>query len=641
MQQVWSPLNLRYPPQILEEIRARLPTSAVVGKRVRLKKAGREWKGLSPFNAEKTPSFYVNDQKQFYHCFSSGKHGDIFTFVMETEGLSFPEAVERLAAEAGVPLPKLTPEDRAEEVKRKTLYDAMELATQYFEASLQGRFGMKPRDYLAGRQLSVETQKRFRIGYAPPERFGLRDFLAEKGVPIEMMVEAGLLYSGEDVKVPYDRFRDRVMFPISDVRGRVIAFGGRAMSADAPAKYLNSPDTPLFNKGRLLYNYHHARQPAHDRGTVIAVEGYVDVISLTVAGFSNAVAPLGTALTEDQLALLWRLSEEPILCFDGDKAGQRAAYRALDVALPNLTAGKSLRFALLPQGQDPDDLARSGGRMAVERVLSTAKPLVDVLWARELEAGPLDTPERRAALERRLRESLALIRDETLKKYYREEVESRISALNPDSRANRFKRQERGGRRDFRGPAPTTPSSHKNVSPLLARSPLFTGGSVDSPREAMILCTFLVHPMLLHSHAEILADLELEGRAAQMMRGMLLNGAASGEPADTTVMQARLERAGLTDAADRMISLVRPGDRWMLDPHADSLRLEDALRQAITLHRRARTLHSELRAAERALAEEDNEANLAWLREVKNQLSSVEGAEADMDKGGSLGGTHV
>ena len=629
---------MRYPPQILEEIRARLPVSAVVGKRVRLKKAGREWKGLSPFNAEKTPSFYVNDQKQFYHCFSSGKHGDIFTFVMETEGLSFPEAVERLAAEAGVPLPKFAPEDRAEEVRRKTLYDAMELAAQFFEASLQGRFGMKARDYLAGRSLSPETQKRFRIGYAPPERFALRDHLAEKGISLEMMAEAGLLISGEDVKVPYDRFRDRVMFPICDLRGRVIAFGGRAMSADVPAKYLNSPDTPLFNKGRLLYNYHLARQPAHERGTVIAVEGYVDVISLSVAGFPNAVAPLGTALTEDQLALLWRLSEEPILCFDGDKAGQRAAYRALETALPHLTAGKSLRFAILPEGQDPDDLARSGGRTAIERVLSTAKPLVDILWARETEAGPLDTPERRAALERRLRESLALIRDETLRRYYREEVESRLSALAPDPRAGRFNRQGGGGRRDFRGPAPTTPSARLSVSPLLARSPLFMGGTAESPREAMILCIFLVHPELTQKHAETLADLELEGRGAQMMRSFLLDTAASGEPADPTVMRTRLERAGLTQAADRLTAMVRPGDHWVLDPHADPLRLEDALRQAITLHRRARTLHSELRAAERALAEEDNEANLAWLREVQNQLSSVEGAEADLDKNGSAGG---
>ena len=629
---------MRYPPQILEEIRARLPVSAVVGKRVRLKKAGREWKGLSPFNAEKTPSFYVNDQKQFYHCFSSGKHGDIFTFLMETEGVSFPEAVERLAAEAGVPLPKLAPEDRAEEVKRKTLYDAMELAAQFFEASLQGRFGMKARDYLAGRALSPETQKRFRIGYAPPERFALRDHLAQKGISIEMMVEAGLLVSGEDVKVPYDRFRDRVMFPICDVRGRVIAFGGRAMSADVPAKYLNSPDTPLFNKGRLLYNYHLARQPAHERGTVIAVEGYVDVISLSAAGFPHAVAPLGTALTEDQLALLWRLAEEPILCFDGDKAGQRAAYRALETALPNLSPGRSLRFALLPEGLDPDDLARSGGQAAVERVLASAKPLVDILWARETEAGPLDTPERRAALERRLRESLALIRDETLRRYYREEVESRLAALFPDTRARRFNRHAGGGRRDFRGPAPTTPSARLSVSPLLARSPLFTGGAAESPREAVILCTFLVHPDLIQKHAETLADLELEGRGAHMMRSLLLDSAASGEPADPSVMQARLERAGLAQTADRLTALVHPGDRWMLDPHADPLRLEDALRQAITLHRRARTLHSELRAAERALAEEDNEANLAWLREVQNQLSSVEGAEADLDKNGSAGG---
>ncbi|HST94921.1 MAG TPA: DNA primase [Microvirga sp.] len=624
---------MRYTPQILEEIRARLPVSAVVGKRVRLKKAGREWRGLSPFNAEKTPSFYVNDQKQFYHCFSSGKHGDIFTFLMETEGLSFPEAVERLAGEAGVALPKPSREDRAEELKRKSLYDVMELAAEFFEASLQGRFGTKARDYLAGRSLSRETQSRFRIGYAPPERFALRDHLAAKDVPIDMMVEAGLLATGEDVTIPYDRFRDRVMFPICDVRGRVIAFGGRAMSADVPAKYLNSPDTPLFNKGRLLYNHHLARQPAHDRGTVILVEGYVDVISLSVAGFPHAVAPLGTALTEDQLALLWRMAEEPVLCFDGDKAGLRAAYRALDIALPNLTAGKTLRFAILPEGQDPDDLARAGGAAAIERVLASARPLVDVLWGREVEAGTLDTPERRAGLERRLRESLALIRDETLRRYYREEVETRLSALNPDSRGGRFHRRGGGQRHDRKGFAPTSPGARLSVSPLLARSPLFTGTTAGTPREAMILCTLLVHPELLHDHAETLAELEIDGRASQVLRSLLLDGAAAGHPADVSVMQARLERAGLVQAAERLMALVRPGDRWMLDPHADSLRLEDALRQAITLHRRARTLHSELRAAERALAEEDNEANLAWLREVQNQLSSVEGAEADLDNG--------
>ena len=309
------------------------------------------------------------------------------------------------------------------------------------------------------------------------------------------------------------------------------------------------------------------------------------------------------------------------------------------MALPNLTAGKSLRFAMLPEGQDPDDLARAGGSAAVERVLASARPLVDVLWARELEAGPLDTPERRAALERRLRESLALIRDETLKRYYREEVESRLSGLSPDTRSGRFNRQGGGSRRDFQRPQPVTPSARLSVSPLLARNALFAGNTGESPREAMILSTFLIHPELVQNHVETLADLELEGRSTQMVRSLLLDGAASGEPADPAVMKARLERAGLTPAADRLTGLVRPGDRWMLDPHADPLRLEDALRQAITLHRRARTLHSELRAAERALAEEDNEANLAWLREVQNQLSSVEGAEADMDNAGTSRGS--
>jgi DNA primase len=621
---------MRYPPHILEEIRARLPVSAVVGKRVRLKKAGREWKGLSPFNAEKTPSFYVNDQKQFYHCFSSGKHGDIFRFLMETEGLSFPEAVERLAAEAGVALPKLTREDRAEEVKRKSLHDVMELAAAFYEASLGGRFGSKARDYLAGRDLSREILARFRVGYAPPDRHALRDHLAGKGVPVEAMVEAGLLVSGEDVPVPYDRFRDRVMFPITDLRGRVIAFGGRAMSADVPAKYLNSPDTPLFHKGQLLYNAHLARQAAHGRGTVILVEGYVDVISLSAVGLAHAVAPHGTAVTEEQLVQLWRMADEPILCFDGDRAGRKAAYRALEVALPKLEAGKSLRFALLPEGQDPDDLARSGGAAAVERVLSGARPLVDMLWARETEAGPLDTPERRAALERRLRDALSAIRDETLRRYYREEMEARLAGLGPESRPGQGRRgQGRPGRE--RGPALGISGSRVSVSPHLARSKLFAGTSSESPREAMIICAVLVHPELLHSHAETLAELELEGRSVGQVRQFLLDGAASGEPSDPGVLEARLTRAGLTEIAERLAALVRPGDRWILDPHADHLRLEDALRQAITLHRRARTLHSELRAAERALAEEDNEANLAWLREVQNQLSSTEGAEADLD----------
>ena len=620
---------MRFPPSALEEIRARLPVSAVVGKKVRLKKAGREWKALSPFNAEKTPSFYVNDQKGFYHCFSSGKHGDIFTFLMETEGLSFPEAVERLAAEAGVALPAPSREAEVQEARRASAYEVMDLASAFFEGALQGRAGAKARDYLAGRGLGPEVQKAFRIGYAPGERYALRDHLAGRNVPKEVMVELGLLVTGEDVAVPYDRFRDRVMFPICDAKGRVVAFGGRAMSADVPAKYLNSPDTPLFNKGRLLYNLHRARKAVHDRGTVVAVEGYVDVIALSLAGVPHAVAPLGTALTEDQLALLWRLADEPILCFDGDKAGRRAAYRALDLALPALGAGKSLRFALLPEGQDPDDLVRAGGPAAIERVLNGARPLVDILWSREVEAGPLDTPERRAALERRLKDAVQAIRDETLRRYYRDEIEARLRPLRPERTFER--------RRGAPPPGRPRPPAGLAASPLLARSALFAGDAGESPREAMIVAVLAAHPELLQDHAEALAALDLAGREARAVRDALLACASEGQAAVPEVVGARLARAGMADAAERLSARVRPGDRWALDPHADPLRLQDALRQAVTLHRRARTLHSELQAAERALADGESEANLAWLRDVQAQLSSLTGAEADLDEPGRDG----
>ena len=352
---------MRFTPQFLDELRARLPVSGVVGRRVKLRKAGREWKGLSPFNKEKTPSFTVNDEKGFYHDFSSGKHGGIFDFVMETEGVSFPEAVERLAEMAGVPLPAYSPEAEARDEHRKTLHDIVELAAKFFEATLASRNGARGRGYLADRGLASATQLKFRLGYAPAEQYALKEHLGAAKVPVEDMVEAGLLVAGEDIAVPYDRFRDRVIFPIADWRGRVIAFGGRALEKDVSAKYLNSPETPLFHKGGTLYNIAAARKAAHDGAPVIAVEGYVDVIAMVTAGYEATVAPLGTALTTDQLALMWRMTDEPILCFDGDNAGRRAAYRAAELALPLVTPGKSLKFAALPDGQDPDDLGSLRG----------------------------------------------------------------------------------------------------------------------------------------------------------------------------------------------------------------------------------------------------------------------------------------
>src|SRR5690349_19350855 len=418
---------MRFPPSFIDEVKARLPVSEVVGRRVKLKRAGREFKGLSPFQQEKTPSFTVNDQKQFYHDFSTGKHGNIFDFLMETEGVGFTEAVERLALMAGVTLPAATPDAARHEQRRKTLYDVMELAAKFFADTLASRHGAKARGYLADRGISPSVQLQFRLGYAAGERFALKEHLGSHGIPTEDMVEAGLLVAGDDIPVPYDRFRDRVMFPITDARGRVIAFGGRALEKDVPAKYLNSPETPLFHKGDNLYNIATARQATHNGAPLVVVEGYVDVIAMVTSGFGGAVAPLGTALTENQLALLWKMADEPILCFDGDRAGQKAAYRAADLALPNLLPGKSLRFALLPEGQDPDDLARSGGRVAIEEVISAARPLVDMIWSREIEGGSFATPERRAALEARINELSNSIRDEVVRRYYRQDLIERLT----------------------------------------------------------------------------------------------------------------------------------------------------------------------------------------------------------------------
>src|SRR4051812_12677262 len=417
---------MRFSSQFLDELRARLPVSEVIGRRVKLRKTGTEWKGLSPFNKERTPSFFVNDQKMAWFDFSSGKNGNIFDFLILTEGLSFPEAVERLASEAGMALPNISREDEARDQRRRTLNDVVELAAKFFENALGGRNGAKARGYLADRGLDPATQVKFRIGYASNERFALKEYLGGEGVPVPDMVEAGLLVSGEEIPVPYDRFRDRVMFPITDLRGRVIAFGGRALAADAPAKYLNSPETPLFHKGAILYNIAAARKAAHEGAPIIVVEGYIDVIAMVTAGYEAAVAPLGTALTEDQLALLWKMADEPLLCFDGDKAGQKAAYRAADLALPFLAPGKSLRFALLPEGQDPDDLVRSGGRGAMEEVIAAAKPLAEMIWSRELEGGNFATPERRAALEARVKELSNGIRDEVVRRYYRDDFAERL-----------------------------------------------------------------------------------------------------------------------------------------------------------------------------------------------------------------------
>jgi DNA primase len=409
---------MRYPDSFLDEIRERLPVSEVVRQRVQLKKAGREWRGFSPFNQEKTPSFFVNDQKGFYHDFSSGKSGDQFKFLMEVEGLTFPEAVERLAQMAGLPLPKQDREFERVEQRRKSLHEIMDLAARFFEQQLKSPAGSYARDYALQRGLKPETLREFRIGYAPNGRFALKEHLAAQGVSVPDMIELGLLIAGDDIAVPYDRFRDRLMIPIHDARGRIVAFGGRALSADAPAKYLNSPETTLFHKGATVFNFHRARQPAHDDGTVVVVEGYMDAISVYQAGLKSVVATMGTAFTEEQIAALWRLSPEPIVCFDSDRAGVQAAHKSIDRILPILKVGQTFRFAFLVGGKDPDELIRESGLDAFRSILSGSLPLWDVLWERETSGLYPRTPDAQALLENRLLSIVATIRDATISTAY-------------------------------------------------------------------------------------------------------------------------------------------------------------------------------------------------------------------------------
>ena len=671
---------MRFTPQFLDELRDRLPVSEVVGRRVKLKKAGREYKGLSPFQQEKTPSFTVNDQKQFYHDFSTGKHGNIFDFVMETEGVSFPEAVERLASMAGMQLPAVTPDAARHEQRRKTLYDVMELAAKFFADTLASRNGAKARGYLADRAIAPATQLQFRIGYAPgPERFALKEYLGGQGIPVDDMVETGLLIGGEDIPVPYDRFRDRVMFPITDFRGRVIAFGGRALEKDVPAKYLNSPETPLFHKGDNLYNLATARQAAHDGSPLIVVEGYVDVIAMVTSGFAGSVAPLGTALTENQLALLWKMADEPILCFDGDRAGHKAAWRAADLALPLLKPGKSLRFALLPEGQDPDDLARSGGRAAIEEVIQAARGLSDVIWSREIEGGSFATPERRAALEARIGELSNGIRDEVVRRYYRQDLAERLQKTfapqgngygggynrgnfrngqggnfrgSGNESARRFQPRAPGGGRfgasgrgqNPGGAASIAPGPYQATGPQFASSPIMRGQrSAISRREALILQSLISHPWLLHDHLEEVAALELAHPEAHKLRAGIISAYANyshtdDSAAETARLAASLEKSGYLKQIQMVERALTTKNVWGAQPGAAQEDVLSTWRQLVALHHKAHALLREKKDAELALGEETSEANYAWLRDVQARMAEMDGTEALIEGFGESSG---
>ncbi|MCK9908381.1 DNA primase [Microbacteriaceae bacterium K1510] len=660
---------MRFSPQFLDELRARIPVSEVVGRRVKLMRSGREMKGLSPFNKEKSPSFFVNDAKMMWFDFSSGKNGNIFDFIMATEGVSFPEAVERMAQLAGVPLPKVSREDEQREAHRKSLHEVMELAAKFFQDTLAARAGAKGRGYLADRGLDAAIQQKFRLGYAPSDRFALKEYLGGQGIPVPDMVEAGLLISGDDIPVPYDRFRDRVMFPITDMRGRIIAFGGRALEKDVPAKYLNSPETPLFHKGSNLYNGAAARQAAHDGAIIVVVEGYVDVIAMVTAGFGGAVAPLGTALTEDQLGLLWKMADEPVLCFDGDKAGVRAAYRAVDIAMPRLKPGKSLRFALLPEGQDPDDLLRSSGPDALKDVVAATRPLAAMLWARETEGHQFDTPERRAALEARINGLTEAIADESVRKYYRQDFAERLAqffAPAAGARPARGPWRERGpgqqgqGQGNWRGgqrpggggawpplsgggfPRPGAsgrPAPYVVVSQQLASSPLHRGHRTAVPRrEALILQSALNHPWLLHDHLEELVSLEFRHPDAERLKNALIDIAAHTAALDAEGLKEELARRDLDSLIARVAAAITTASVWGARPNAAPNDVLVTWQQLVALHRQWHSLTKELKDAEQALGTESSEANYLRLRDVKDRLAQMDGTEALIEGFGASSG---
>jgi DNA primase len=533
-------------PQFLDELRARTSLSALIGREVKLQRAGREWKACCPFHQEKTPSFTVNDEKGFYHCFGCGAHGDAIRFLTEARGLAFMDAVKELAASAGIEMP--APDRRAQERAERAsgLSEVMEAAARWFADQLAGIEGADARAYLERRGIDDATAARFGFGFAPDSRGKLKGALAGHG--IDKLVEAGLLIApepenGEAAREPYDRFRGRLMIPIRDQRGRVIAFGGRILGEGEP-KYLNSPDTPLFDKGRTLFNLDRASPASRTTGRLLLGEGYMDVIAFDQAGIGEAVAPLGTALTEGQLERMWRLVPCPILCFDGDAAGRRAAIRAALRALPRLGPGRSLAFVTLPPGQDPDDLLKSRGRPAMEALIDKAEPLVDLLWQHELAAEPADTPERRAGLRRRLLDHAASIADPDVRDEYRAELLRRFNAI---FRPAFDRRMGTGPDRGFRpGRAPI---AFRRTSP---QAKAVGTGSLGGQMSRAVLMGLLRHPDVIAAHAEAIAGLALPGREAGRLRDALLDAAMSDSELDREQLNTILASAGVAPLVEEL-----------------------------------------------------------------------------------------
>ncbi len=641
---------MRFSDSFLDEIRQRLPISQVVGEHViwdkRKSQPGRgDMWACCPFHGEKTPSFHADDRKGIYHCFGCGVTGDHFRFLTEKAGMSFPEAVEKLAGMAGVPMPARNEREEARQEARKSLFDVMEMAARYFEAALTHNIGARARGYLFERGVSPQAQARFRIGFAPDSRNGLKEHLANNGVTAQEMADTGLVASREDDPLTYDRFRNRVMFPITDFRGRIVAFGGRALSPDVPAKYLNSPETVLFQKRLVLYNGMDARRAARDGKPVVVVEGYLDVIGAVMAGFEGAVAPMGTALTEDHLLLLWRMSDAPILCFDGDAAGIRAAERATVLILPLLMPGKTVRIATLPEGVDPDDLIRTEGRNGFADVLERARSLSDVVWSNETGGMVPETPEARAALETRLRDRANSIGDQSVRRHYMQAFDEKLAAFFQPVRPQHWggPRSDRrgGGRPGYGQPwGQQRGTPRLVVSDTLRNSRLMKPGLAadPSPREAVILMSLINHPALAENRLEKLAHLEFGSPAARNLFGALLDLIMADHDISGADLKAALGARAFGPAIDKMETLLRGQGIWQVGPDIATPDAETGLVHALALHYKSVELNKALRAAENALDVDWTEDSFKVLQDIKNQITTVDGTEALIEGFGSLSG---
>jgi DNA primase len=604
-------------PQFLDELRARTLLSGLIARTVKLQRAGREFRACCPFHNEKTPSFYVNDDKGFYHCFGCSAHGDAIRWMTDQRGLPFIDAVKELAQAAGLEMPEQDRRSAEKAERAKGLHEAMEDAARWFSERLQGIEGAEARAVLKKRGIGEEFARGFGLGFSPDSRGKLRESLKVYGDP--MLVEAGLLIQVE-AKEPYDRFRGRLMIPIRDVRGRTIAFGGRIIG-DGEPKYLNSPETPLFDKGRTLYNLDRAQAAARKTGRTIAVEGYMDVIALAQAGFGEAVAPLGTALTEHQLERLWRMAETPLLCFDGDSAGQKAALRAAHRAMPMLQPGRSLAFVTLPEGMDPDDLVRAQGPAAFEALLAKAQPLVDRLWQSEVVAEPLDTPERRAGLKRRLAELAQTIAEPSVRTEYVAEFRRRFDVLF-DTPRREFQPRARAARQKgpWKPPETMPGATMRGVQ----------AGGLDPILARAVLAGLIRHPAEIARHMEVLGSLRTASGALGKLFEAVIDVALEDRQLDQGKVLTILAKSGFDSVASDLLRADALPFSFTRTHVEDEARAREDLNEAIAVMVAQPAVDAALAEATAALSKDTTDEAFARQQALSRQRQELEARLANL-----------